>query len=74
MKSLRTGLALTPLAGLTGTALTLPHTASATTTTTQDTVVAAFDGAAHPLRTVEPGGDTRAPRALGRMFKGDDLG
>ncbi|MGI5423185.1 erythromycin esterase family protein [Streptomyces sp. CA-179760] len=79
MKPLRSGLVLTLLAGLTSTALTLPHTASATTTTTtatstegtvsmEGTVVAALDRAAHPLRTVEPGGDTRDLRALTRMI------
>ncbi|MEU7660954.1 erythromycin esterase family protein [Streptomyces lincolnensis] len=46
------------------TATTLP---AAATASTQD-VVAALDRAAHPLRTVEPGGDTGDLRPLDRMI------
>ncbi|MEU6372457.1 erythromycin esterase family protein [Streptomyces sp. NPDC046909] len=55
-----------------GTLLTLLIALAAATlaaaTPTPTTVVAALDRAAHPLRTVEPGGDTRDLRALDPMI------
>jgi erythromycin esterase len=60
----RIGIVLTLLATLSVTSAT---TASATATD-GGTVVAALDRAAHPLRTVEPGGDTRDLRPLDRMI------
>jgi erythromycin esterase len=42
--------------------------AAATTRAPAPTVVAALDRTAHPLRTVEPGGDTRDLRPLDRMI------
>jgi erythromycin esterase len=66
MKTKRTGTLLTLIITL---ALTTPAAASAVETPTP-TVVDALDRAAHPLRTVEPGGDTRDLRALDRMIGG----
>ncbi|MEV1064655.1 erythromycin esterase family protein [Streptomyces sp. NPDC050263] len=79
MKRHRTGIAagigivLSLLGTLSAAALAAPATASlsaATAATAADGtgVVAALDRAAHPLHTVEPGGDTGDLRALDRMI------
>ncbi|MBG0850737.1 erythromycin esterase family protein [Streptomyces spinoverrucosus] len=81
MNRMRTGIVATLLLGLsTGALTTLPQTAAATTAqaaaigppaavrTTDGAVVGALDRAAHPLRAVEPGGDTSDLRALDRMI------
>ncbi|MEU0031540.1 erythromycin esterase family protein [Streptomyces sp. NPDC006335] len=47
--------------------------AAATTRAPAPSVVGALDRAAHPLRTVEPGGDTRDLRPLGRMIAGAEV-
>lgn len=65
----RTGTILTLLVTLGTTAMA--GTAAAETPT--PTVVTALDRAAHPLRTVEPGGDTRDLRALDRMIGGAEV-
>ncbi|MFF3333917.1 erythromycin esterase family protein [Streptomyces sp. NPDC002888] len=65
MKTHRTKIVLTLIIGLAGAALTVPQTATATA---EGSVVAALDRAAQPLRTVEPGADTRDLRALDRMI------
>ncbi|WP_328420246.1 erythromycin esterase family protein [Streptomyces sp. NBC_00443] len=63
----RTGLTLTLFIILAALTTGIPATA-APATTTSTTVVEALDRAAHPLRTVEPGGDTRDLRPLDRMI------
>ncbi|KOG41756.1 erythromycin esterase family protein [Streptomyces resistomycificus] len=65
----RTGSLLTLLVTL-GTVVPAgaPATANAATTAPASAVVGALDRAAHPLRTVEPGGDSRDLRSLGRMI------
>ncbi|MCT9078212.1 erythromycin esterase family protein [Streptomyces fulvoviolaceus] len=65
----RTGSILTLLITLGTTVMT--GTAAAGTPT--PTVGTALDRAAHPLRTVEPGGDTRDLRALDRMIGGAEV-
>ncbi|MGI5380154.1 erythromycin esterase family protein [Streptomyces sp. CA-251387] len=64
MKRHRTGLSLTLLIILAALTTGIPATAAPTSTT----VVEALDHAAHTLRTVEPGGDTRDLRPLDRMI------
>ncbi|WP_405593683.1 erythromycin esterase family protein [Streptomyces sp. NBC_01092] len=65
MRRHRTGLVLTLFIILAALTTGIPATAAPTPTTT---VVAALDRAAHPLRTVEPGGDRSDLRALDRMI------
>ncbi|MET9831012.1 erythromycin esterase family protein [Streptomyces sp. NPDC006385] len=71
----RTGLLLTLfiiLAALTTgiPAAAAPYPASAAASSSTTTVVDALDRAAHPLRTVEPGGDSGDLRPLDRMIGG----
>ncbi|MGW6787603.1 erythromycin esterase family protein [Streptomyces chartreusis] len=64
MRRHRTGLVLTLFIILAALTTGIPATAAPTPTS----VVGALDGAARPLRTVEPGGDSRDLRPLGRMI------
>ncbi|MEU8755857.1 erythromycin esterase family protein [Streptomyces chartreusis] len=64
MRRHRTGLVLTLFIILAALTTGIPATAAPTPTT----VVGALDRAAHPLRTVEPGGDSRDLRPLDRMI------
>jgi len=67
----RTGLILTLLIGLGAVAAGTPDaTAAAPPTPSASPVVAVLDRSAHPLRTVEPGGDTGDLRPLDRMIGG----
>ncbi|MGC9539533.1 erythromycin esterase family protein [Streptomyces sp. UG1] len=63
MRQHRTGSVLTLFIILAALTTGIPATAAQTST-----VVDALDRAAHPLRTVEPGGDTRDLRPLDRMI------
>ncbi|MGW3284902.1 erythromycin esterase family protein [Streptomyces sp. NPDC001002] len=65
----RTAIVLTLLLGLGATATVTPAVAAAPPRP-GPTVVDALDRAAHPLRTVEPGGDTRDLSPLDRMIGG----
>ncbi|MFL4908771.1 erythromycin esterase family protein [Streptomyces sp. MMS24-I2-30] len=65
----RTPVVLTLLTGLLAATVAVPGAAVAAVPR-PDPVVAALDRAAHPLRTVEPGGDTGDLRALDRMLGG----
>lgn len=64
MRRHRTGLVLTLFIILAALTTGIPATAAPTPTS----VVGALEGAARPLRTVEPGGDSRDLRPLGRMI------
>lgn len=64
MRRHRTGLVLTLFIILAALTTGIPATAAPTSTS----VVGALDRAARPLRTVEPGGDSRDLRPLGRMI------
>lgn len=64
----RTGLTLTLFIILAALTTGIPATAAPAAATTSTTVVEALNRAAHPLRTVEPGGDTRDLRPLDRMI------
>ncbi|MFI7407194.1 erythromycin esterase family protein [Streptomyces sp. NPDC049627] len=64
MKRHRTGLSLTLLIILAALTTGIPATAAPAS----PTVAEALDHAAHPLRTAEPGGDTRDLRPLDRMI------
>ncbi|QOV40541.1 erythromycin esterase family protein [Streptomyces ferrugineus] len=68
MRQHRTGLVLTLFIILAALTTGIPATAAQT-----PTVVDALEGAAHPLRTVEPGGDTRDLRPLDRMIGGAEV-
>jgi erythromycin esterase len=69
MKRQRTPVVLTLLMAFGAVAAVTPATA-ASPTRPSTPVVDALDRAAHPLRTVEPGGDTGDLRALDRMIGG----
>ncbi|MBK3563786.1 MULTISPECIES: erythromycin esterase family protein [unclassified Streptomyces] len=66
----RTGLILTLLIGLGAVAAGTPDATAAPPTPSASPVVTALDRSAHPLRTVEPGGDTDDLRPLDRMIGG----